>query len=199
MGRPVNADAAATWSTIRRAGIRLMFTHGFEAMNLRQLAAESGLKPGSLYNYFASKDQFLWLILRDIMQEILTDLEDSVGSSGTPRARLQRFIAFHIRWHTARRVETFIGSMEMRHLSKADYKNYVQLRRRYEDYLTAILQDGIQSGDFSMIDVRITTLAILSMLTGAYTWYKKTGRLSQRELSAIYTDLVFRMADSSLR
>ena len=59
MGRPFNANSKATWRTIQAAGERLLFKHGFEAMNLRQLAAESELKTGSLYNYFDSKSEFL--------------------------------------------------------------------------------------------------------------------------------------------
>jgi AcrR family transcriptional regulator len=195
MGRPFNADAKATWRTIRAAGVRLLFKHGFEAMNLRQLAADSGLKPGSLYNYFESKNQFLSMILCEIMETILADLEKSVAPIEETRARLRQFIAFHIEWHTVRRVESFIGFMEMRNLSKADYKKYTALRKRYEDFLTDILAKGIKERKFAMIDPRITTFAILSMLTGAYVWYKKGGRLTQAELEAIYADLVFKMID----
>lgn len=195
MGRPFNADAKATWRTIRAAGVRLLFKHGFEAMNLRQLAADSGLKSGSLYNYFDSKSQFLAMILCDTMETILADLDKTVAPIEETRDRLHKFIQFHINWHTLRRVETFIGFMEMRNLSKADYKKYIGLRKRYEDFLTAILVQGIEERKFAMTDPRITTFAILSMLTGAYVWYKKNGRLSQAELEAIYVDLVFEMID----
>jgi len=195
MGRPLNADAKATWRTIRAAGIRLLFKHGFEAMNLRQLAANSGLKSGSLYNYFDSKSQFLAMILCDTMETILADLEKTVAPIEESRARLRKFVEFHINWHTRRRVETFIGFMEMRNLAKGDYRKYIELRKRYEDFLTAILVQGMEERKFVMSDPRITTFAILGMLTGVYVWYEKNGRLSQAELESIYSDLVFRMID----
>lgn len=195
MGRPFNADAKATWRTIRAAGVRLLFKHGFEAMSLRQLAAESGLKPGSLYNYFDSKNQFLATILCDILETILADLEKTVVPVEETRARLRKFIEFHIEWHTVRRVETFIGFMEMRNLAKDDYKRYTALRKRYEDFLTALLEQGVAEKKFVVADPRITTFAILGMLTGAYLWYRKGGRLTQAELEAIYADLVFKMID----
>jgi AcrR family transcriptional regulator len=195
VGRPFNADAKATWRTIRATGIKLLFKHGFEAMNLRQLAAASELTPGSLYNYFDSKGQFLSMILCDIMEIILADLEKNVAKVEETRARLRKFIQFHIEWHTARRVETFIGFMEMRNLSKSDYKKYTVLRKRYEDFVTDILERGVAEKKFVVDDPRITTFAILAMLTGSSAWYKKGGRLTQGQLEAIYEKLVFKMID----
>ena len=74
--------------------MRLLFKHGFEAMNLRQLAADSGLKSGSLYNYFDSKSQFLAMILCDTMETILADLDKTVAPIEETRARLHKFIQF---------------------------------------------------------------------------------------------------------
>lgn len=199
MGRPLNADAKATWKSIRTAGVRLLFKHGYEAMNLRELAAESGLKPGSLYNYFSSKNEFLNMILWDIMEAILADLEKIVDPVEETRARLKKFIEFHIAWHTARGVETFISFMEMRNLSKESYKKYTTLRRQYENFLTDILVKGVDEGKFSMADCRVSTFAILAMLTGSNTWYKKRGRLSQEQLVAIYTEMVFKLVEAPQR
>lgn len=195
MGRPFNADAKATWRTIYLKGIKLLFKHGFEAMNLRQLAADAGLTPGSLYNYFDSKSQFLSMILCGIMENILTELEKSVGPVQETRERLRKFIEFHIEWHTARRVETFIGFKEMRSLSKDDYKKYTELRKRYENFVKRILEQGVAEKKFIVADVPITTFAILDMLTGTHAWYKAGGRLTQAQISKIYVDLVFRMID----
>lgn len=196
MGRPLNADAKATWKSIRKAGVRLLFKHGYEAMNLRDLAEQSGLKPGSLYNYFDSKSEFLAMILLDIMEAILVDLEKIVGPVEESRARLKKFIEFHIAWHTERGVETFISFMEMRNLTKEHYKKYTELRRRYEDFLTDILVKGVNEGKFLMADCRVSTFAILAMLTGSNTWYKKRGRLSQEQLVAIYTEMVFKLVEA---
>lgn len=195
MGRPFNADSKATWRTIRSAGKRLIFKHGFEAMNLRQLAAESGLKPGSLYNYFDSKSKFLALILNDIMETILADLDKYVAPIEEPRARLRKFIEFHIDWHTNRRVDTFIGFMEMRNLGKDDLKKYIELRKQYEQFLTSILEQGAKQKKFIIEDAKVTTFAIIGMLTSVYVWYKKNGRLSQENLDSLYANMIFKMID----
>lgn len=101
----------------------------------------------------------------------------------------------HIEWLTARRAETFIGFIEMRNLAKDDYKKCTALRKRYEDFVTAILEQGVAEKKFVVADPRITTFAILNMLSGAYAWYKKGGRLSKEQLDEIYADRVFKMID----
>ena len=193
MGRPPNADAKATWRTIRNAGVKLLSEHGFEAMNLRQLAAASGLKTGSLYNYFASKSQFLSMIMCEIIETILEDFERTVDPVQDPVERLRKFIEFHIGWHTVRRAETFVGFMEMRNLAADDYKKYTSLRRRYEDYVTDIIVRGVEAGRFEVADPRVTTFVLLGMLTATSTWYKRGGRLNQQQLVALHTELVFKM------
>jgi AcrR family transcriptional regulator len=195
VARTAGTKGEATWATIRKSAIKLIYKHGYAAMNLRQLAVEAGLRPGSLYNYFQSKEEFLFRILREILEEILADFDRTVGPiTATPVDRLLAFVEFHIRWHTERRLETFIGFMEMRSLSKARYLKYVALRKRYEDCVTDILTQGMKAGQFSIRDPRVTAFAIISMLTGTCQWYRKNGRLAQAELIGIYKDIVLKIA-----
>jgi len=191
MAKTAKSKGEATWVNIRRSGIKLIARYGYEAMNLRQLAVEAGLRPGSLYNYFQSKEEFLFRILRDILEEILADFDRTVGPVTTsPVNRLMSFVEFHIRWHTERRLEAFIGFMEMRGLGKPRYLEYVALRKRYEDHVTDILKQGVKTGQFSIRDPRVTAFAIIAMLTGTCQWYRRNGRLAQAELIDIYKDMV---------
>lgn len=199
MGRPLNADATATWGRIRSAAVRLLVKHGFEAMNLRQLAAASELQPGSLYHYFSGKSQLLSMIIRDILETALVDLQNTVRPVQESRAKLAKFIEFHVLWHTARREEPIIAFMELRNLSDADYKICVRLRERYEGILTDVLVKGAKEGKFVLAEPRLTAFAVLGMLTSSYAWYKKGGRLSPVELAEFYKGLIFAMLQADTK
>ena len=67
------------------------------------------------------------------------------------------------------------------------------MRRRYEDGLSAILRDGQAQGAFRIQDARVATMAIIAMLTGVNTWFRKTGRLSLSEVEEIYWDMMRRL------
>jgi len=195
--RTVGSSREVTWPAIRKAGIELLYRHGFEAMNLRELAHEAGLRgAGSLYNYFGSKEDFLFRIMCEIMEEILAELEENVGPVEGVVERTNAFVEFHIRWHTNRREETFISHMEMRSLSPKRYKSYVGLRKKYESFVTKLISAGCRSGDFSVTDVHIFTQSILSMLTSICNWYHVGGRVSQKRLIEVHQQMVLAMLRS---
>ena len=193
MPRPAGVSGADTMRAIRKAAIARIYQHGFEAMNLRDLAADVNLRVGSLYNYIPQKQEFLANLLEDILRELLKNLHSRIVDVLNPVAHLLSFVAFHVEWHTARKEEVFIGNMELRSLSSAQYERVITLRRQYEHYLGDILSAGHQQGLWHLQDVQVTTFAMLSMLTGICNWYKSDGRLSQAGLIRIYEDLVLNM------
>jgi AcrR family transcriptional regulator len=190
MGRPAGVSGADTMRAIRKAAIALIYQHGFEAMNLRELAANVNIRVGSLYNHIPQKQEFLASLLTEIMEELLADLEAQVSPLTDPRERLLGFVRFHIEWHTARKSEVFIGNMELRSLSPAQYARVVALRKQYEAYLRDILTQGAKAGQWTLADAKVTSYALLAMLTGVSNWYCPTGRLGQARLIRIYQGLV---------
>ncbi|MGA0595895.1 TetR family transcriptional regulator [Enterovirga sp. CN4-39] len=190
MTRTTGSSGAKTLEAIKRAGVKRIYEHGFEAMKLRDLAADVGIQPGSLYNYITQKEEFLFTLIREIMEELHAGLRATLEGAHGPLDALERFVDFHIRWHTARRREVFIGNMELRSLSQPHYREIVELRQLYEGELRSILEDGNRRGVWSVDEPQITTFAIIAMLTGVCTWYRPRGRLSQDQLVAHYRSLV---------
>jgi len=190
MARPAGVSGAETMRAIRKAAIARIFRHGFEAMKLRDLAADVSLTIGSLYNYIPQKQEFLGHLSEDILLELLSDLNAQVSPVADPYEKLFAFVRFHIEWHTARRQEVFIGNMELRSLSPAQYQRVIALRKCYEKYLQTILRQGSKAGCWTIRDAKITSYAVLAMLTGVSNWYRPSGRLSQARLIRLYQELV---------
>lgn len=193
MGRPAGVSGADTMRAIRKAAIHRIYRHGYEAMNLRDLAADVNLRVGSLYNHVPQKQEFLATLLEGIMQELLLDLKTQMAGLTDPAERLARFVRFHIEWHTARKEEVFIGNMELRSLSPEQYARVIELRKAYEAHVRAILADGRKAGLWELDDLRVATLALLSLLTGISNWYRADGRLRQERLIRIYQRLARRL------
>ena len=177
---------------IRKAGIKRIYREGFEGMKLRSLAKDVGIQAGSLYNYIRHKQEFLFDLLKSILDELHEELDQELEGIDDPLEQLKRFTHFHLRWHTARKEEVFIGNMELRSLSKAHNTEIVALRRKYEDRLRDILVEGDARGIWSVPDPQLTTFALIAALTGVCTWYKPRGRLSSNEIFEIYTQIVLR-------
>jgi AcrR family transcriptional regulator len=192
MARTTGSTGAKTKEMIRRAAIKRIYQHGFEAMKLRDLADDVGIQAGSLYNYIKYKEDFLYLLLKEVLEELLEGLPTELDGAKTPLEALTCFIAFHLRWHTARREEVFIGNMELRSLSEPHLVEIVALRETYEKKLRDILDWGNKEKVWRVSDTKVATYAIIAMLTGVCTWYRPDGHLSQEQIIEIYRDLVVR-------
>jgi AcrR family transcriptional regulator len=53
---PTQARAQATYDRIVQAGTRVLVQHGYAGASTNRIAAEAGVSPGSLYQYFPNKD-----------------------------------------------------------------------------------------------------------------------------------------------
>ena len=172
MGRNAGSSGPRTAAAIRRIGLRLIYHRGFEAMSLRELAAEVGIKAASLYNHILTKQDLLFDLIREHTE------------------RLRAFIAHHVVYHLEKKQEVFVGNFELRALEPRHHATIVTMRRAYEEKLIALLDIGVAVGEFEIRDARITAYAILAMLTGACTWYKPEGRLTKAEVVGLHTDMV---------
>lgn len=190
MARTVGSSGARTAAAIREAGVRLIYQHGFEATSLRQLAAEVGLQPGSLYKYFDTKQDLLFDIVSEHMAALTAALHEAVDGIDDPMARLKAFAAFHLRYHMTRRSLVYIANSEIRSLDPANRAAVVAMRAAYEAVLTETLERGMAAGVFRRADVKVTGFALLGMLTGICQWYRPDGRMSQDDLVAVHVDLV---------
>lgn len=190
MARTIGSSGPKTMEAIRKAGLRLIFEHGYSAMSLRQLAAAVGIQAGSLYNHISTKQELLFDLVQDHINELLRQLELALQGKHRPAEKLSAFVAFHVTYHMTKKREVFIANSELRSLEPKNYEAIVKLRGAYERRLADILTEGVSEGDFEVVDIQVATFAILALLTGICTWYRPGGRLTREDIVAAHEKLV---------
>ena len=65
-------------------------------------------------------------------------------------------------------------------------------RRKYERRVEAVLQAGVDSGEFRDIHPRLTALAWLGMHNYTYLWLKPDGLMSARDVAKPFADIFIR-------
>ncbi len=190
MARTAGSHGPKTMEAINKAGLRLIYEHGYEAMSLRHLAAEVGIQVGSLYNHISTKQDLLFGLLHTHMESLLHRLDEALAPFSGAEAQLRGFVDFHVHYHISRKREVFICYSELRSLDPDHYEAVVSLRRAYEQRLIAILEQGVADGLFTVGDCRVAAYGILAMLTGVCTWFRPKGRMTADQVVAIYTKLV---------
>ncbi|MGX9354649.1 TetR/AcrR family transcriptional regulator [Roseobacteraceae bacterium S113] len=189
MARTQGSHSDITGPRVRAAALRLFAQHGFAAVSMRQIAGEVGVQAGALYNYTPDKQTLLFSLLKGHMEELLAALEAAPEPEG-PLAALEAFTRFHIAFHLPRPDAVFIAYMELRNLNAENFATVERLRKRYEDALEDILRAGQAAGALRVADTKLTTMAIIAMLTGVTTWYREGGRLGSDDVADLYWDMV---------
>ncbi len=192
MARPVGTKGSDTAQKVRQNALRLFASDGYAAVSMRMIADAVGVQAAALYNHFPTKQDILYDLLLVHMEDLITAWEQERLAEEPPEAALHRFTRFHIRYHIQRSDEVFISYMELRNLEPPNFAVIERLRGQYEACLRDILSSGQKAGCFAITDPPVTSMAIISMLTGVNTWYRSGGRLDVREIERIYQELVSR-------
>lgn len=192
MARKIGSHGEITGPAIREAALRLFAQSGYAAVSMRQIAAEVDVRAGALYLYTPDKQTLLFDLMCDHLDELMRAWK-AAEAKGTPLERLETFVRFHVDYHIDRRDAVFLAYMELRNLTPENFAKIEKMRSAYEAELQAILADGQSSGAFQLGDVRVTTMALIAMLTGVNTWYDDRGRLSRKDIQEIYLDMTRRM------
>lgn len=195
MARKSGSFGRITGPAIREAAQRLFAQYGYAAVSMREIAREVGVQVGALYLYTPDKQSLLLDLMLTHLDELI-DAWRSVDRAEVPAKRLEAFVAFHIDYHLDRRDAVFLAYMELRSLNEESFQVIEAARRRYELILEGILADGAREGVFEIADVRLSTMAILAMLTGPHVWFREDGRLTRSDIQTMYGDLVQRMVSA---
>ena len=196
MARTAGSLGEKTDAAMREAALRLIARHGYEAMSMRRLAEEVGVQVAALYRYYATKEDLLFSLLSEHMQQLAQSWDDARPASNDPREQLAAFVRHHIAYHVANRHSTHVSNMELRSLSPERLTHILKMRNAYEKELRSILRNGAESGAFSVEDTGLTAMAIIQMLTGVIVWFRPDERLSVEEVTNNYVKMTLRLVDA---
>ena len=199
MARKSGSRADVTGPRLRAAAQALFARHGYAAVSMRQIAAEVGVQAGALYQYTPDKQSLLFDLMHDHLRALLQAWAESDPPRGPAPERLDHFVRFHIRFHTARAEAVFIAYMELRNLEPANFARIEKLRRAYEGELERILAAGQAEGTLHVTDLRLGAMALIAMLNGVTTWFREGGRLSLEDIETLHAQMARRALGAPLQ
>jgi AcrR family transcriptional regulator len=146
---------------------------GFHQARMDDIVAEAGLSKGALYWYFTSKDAIITALLERVFAHSLHDLDMPREAEGSVSARLprltERIVAELQRLAHLQPIAFEFYAVAARHKTVRQFlKEYFA---RYRAALAALVQQGIDRGEFRALDADATALAIVAVYEGlALLW-----------------------------
>ncbi len=162
---------------------------GYHATGINELCTANELGKGALYHYIGSKEELLASIHDRVMDEVLAGADRVAAAGGTPSAQLAMLgdelldVIFRYPDH----VWVFLHEFPALTAERAD--QFRIRRRQYEERVEAVLQAGVDSGEFRDVDPRLTALAWLGMHNYTYLWLKPGERLTARDVAKPFADI----------
>lgn len=144
---------------------------GYDAVNLEDVAARLDVTKGSLYYYFAGKDELATAAIETLGDDWTGRLEAlAAAGEGTAGERLRTLI----RAHVAIAVREYPAALRLflvpRTWPDALRARITELRRRHDQVFRAVLHDGLESGEFGVVATGTTLQAMHAAMSQAPLW-----------------------------
>ncbi len=182
-------EPASRRDIIFREAARLFREKGYSGSTLRGLADRSGVKGGSIYHHYSSKQEILYVIMEQTMTNLINRVQLAIKDESDPLEKLRKAIIFHIEYHTLDRDQTYVADAELRSLEADNYKKIVAMRNSYEKIYRTILLEGERAGKMRIENIKIGSRALLQMCTGISYWFDPDGEQSISEIAENYVSL----------
>jgi AcrR family transcriptional regulator len=190
---PGQPRAVAARERLQQAAVEAFAEKGFHGTTTRDIATSAGMSPAALYVHHRSKEELLYRLSRAGHERTLRLVKDAVASSEDPVTALRRvvhdFAVDHAVAHTSARVVNY----ELAALAPGHYKEIRDVRRRIEQSLRELVERGVDEGEFDVPDVRIATVALLSLGIDLARWYREGGRWTPEQIADHYAELALRI------
>lgn len=163
---------------ILSAAERVFVRQGFHATTIEQIAQEAQFAIGTLYKFFASKEELYRAVIQRIAQDFMDLFHSQVLTKEDPEQALRALIELrltHFDQHrgffrvffeaaVANRVDPITSLCEQMH-------HYYE---QYVDAVTGLFQKGISQGVFDAVDPLYLTLCLEGVINACVAYWSRS-------------------------
>jgi AcrR family transcriptional regulator len=174
---------------VRAAG-RLFREKGYEATTIRDIADAVGMRSGSPFYHFKSKQDMLKAVMLEGLEQVRRAIEDAAARKRSPKEKLRAMVRAHL--------ATILGPgadfvpvllYEWRALPDEMRTDIIAVKDRYEAIWDAMLRELKQAGLLHKDD-KVTRLFLLGALNWVVQWYRPGERYSIEEIAGRAVEFV---------
>ncbi len=167
---------------------RLFRSQGFDATSTRDIAAAAGMRSGSPFYHFESKEALLTAVMLEGMERALQRQADAMAQAALDAQHRQQVLTARecLRVLVRNHFDVLVGPesdfipvmlYEWRSLSPSERSAVKALKDRYETVWVPVLDALHASGELSG-DVRLARLLVFGALNWTAQWYRQNERAS---------------------
>jgi TetR/AcrR family transcriptional regulator, cholesterol catabolism regulator len=188
---------------IAEAAIELFYARGAAATTVRDITSACGLSPGALYNHFVSKDQLLYVLIRDVHLSFDEQLAAALAAADdAPDCQLAAAVRLLVAQAAGRRKESKVANREFITLTRSRRLEITEVRRRIRNRLADVLVAGVKNGMFTLAGAQdrpaaaLTANVIATMCANISEWTRENHPMTMADLQERYVQMALRLVGS---
>ncbi|WP_174310919.1 TetR/AcrR family transcriptional regulator [Gordonia namibiensis] len=187
------AQPVAARQRLLLAAVEAFAAKGFNATTTRDIANGAQMSSAAVYVHFRSKEELLFELSDAGHRRILAMIDEVDDPTAPPGERLETVIGAFTEHHAREHVRGRVVNYELASLAPEHLEPVMELRREITRRVRAIVDAGIENGDFDVSDSQATTNAMLSMGIDLARWYRAENSLPPEKMGEFYAQLATRM------
>lgn len=176
-----------------KSAVSIIEKKGYHNTTMEEIASQLLMTKGSVYYYFKNKQDLLYQSQKMLLNESITHIE-SINKEEYPVAeRLQKTMIVHIKYLITERSGFAMGFRPEQFFSGEHLEGILELRNRYSQYVDQLLLEGMETGVFEAVDIKIVRNIILGAMNWVIEWYSPEGSLDKDALSQTISNYLLRI------
>jgi AcrR family transcriptional regulator len=170
-----------------------LFAHnGYHSTSMRDIARELNMNASSLYHYFKGKEDMLFQLMNDAMDEALVTIEEICQAHIPPEKKLDRVLVYYTKYFAGEQEREILLVNEMSSL-KGKYRTILlEKQRHYVHLIRSILDELVDQGKMKKMSSTAALFAFFGMVHYTLKWYDKDGLVSLDELADTFMEIFSR-------
>ena len=165
------------------AAIRVFARTGYYNSRVSDVAREAGIASGTIYLYFATKDEILVTLFRQKMAEWVASVRKEIAGEQDPIAKIRRIVALHFKVLEDNPALAEVVQVELRQGQKFFRGASAQEISAYFDVIQGVLEEGIAAGAIRRdLPVKVATKMLfgaMDQLATSWVLGKRAYRLTE--------------------
>ena len=157
------------------ASVHLFLQQGFNETAMHEIAKAAGMGKSTLYDYFKSKDEILISYFEDEIQKITGKAEKIIEQDLSVSEKLKQIMEMHLTYLVDKKLLYLKLTVEAQRLALGSQQRIQIARHAYQDMLRALIEEGIQNGEFREINPLFAARSIFTLLSTAAFTSRPTG------------------------
>lgn len=162
---------------------------GYFHTSMEDIAEAVGLRKPTLYYYVSSKEEILFLIHEEFVDQLISHHQSRLNSRMTCAQLLQEVLI-----DILEEIAQFPGYVRafFEHYGELNGDMKKQIKDKRDSYyrmMVDVVRQGVTQGEFQTNDPNLTVFAFLGMCNYAYQWYKPEGHWRSREIALHFWDI----------